>query len=241
MPGRWAPSRPFYQTPRIRRNGEWTVAADTCIVFGSTDRIPPGDRRSTGGHTRDGHDGHRDPGRPRAQPPRRLARPAPRQADLLHRRQRLGQELAGVRHALCRGAAAVRREPLQLRPPVPRPDAQARGRPDRRASAPRSRSSRRPAAGTRGRTVGTITEINDYLRVLFARVGQGHCPKCDRPVAAQTREQIVAPDPRPARRDGVLRPRPGRPRPEGGIQGPLRRARPRRVRAGAGRRPGRAT
>src|SRR4051812_49682651 len=41
-------------------------------------------------------------------------------------------------------------------------------------------------------TVGTITEINDYLRVLFARVGVGHCPRCDRPVAAQTREQIVA-------------------------------------------------
>ena len=41
-------------------------------------------------------------------------------------------------------------------------------------------------------TVGTITEINDYLRVLFARVGQGHCPNCGRPVAAQTREQIVA-------------------------------------------------
>src|SRR3954453_2452346 len=41
-------------------------------------------------------------------------------------------------------------------------------------------------------TVGTITEINDYLRGLFARVGQGHCPQCDRPVAAQTREQIVA-------------------------------------------------
>jgi excinuclease ABC subunit A len=40
-------------------------------------------------------------------------------------------------------------------------------------------------------TVGTITEISDYLRVLYARVGQGHCPKCDRPVAAQTREQIV--------------------------------------------------
>ncbi|MDX2035027.1 MAG: excinuclease ABC subunit UvrA [Isosphaeraceae bacterium] len=40
-------------------------------------------------------------------------------------------------------------------------------------------------------TVGTITEINDYLRVLFARVGKGHCPNCDRVVAAQTREQIV--------------------------------------------------
>jgi excinuclease ABC subunit A len=41
-------------------------------------------------------------------------------------------------------------------------------------------------------TVGTITEIYDYLRVLFARVGQGHCPRCDRAITAQTREQILA-------------------------------------------------
>src|SRR5204863_9303847 len=41
-------------------------------------------------------------------------------------------------------------------------------------------------------TVGTITEIHDYLRVLFARVGQGHCPECGRPITAQTREQIIA-------------------------------------------------
>ena len=41
-------------------------------------------------------------------------------------------------------------------------------------------------------TVGTITEINDYLRVLYARIGQGHCPNCGCPVAAQTREQILA-------------------------------------------------
>src|SRR5580658_3553898 len=40
-------------------------------------------------------------------------------------------------------------------------------------------------------TVGTITEIYDYLRVLYARVGQGHCPKCDRPITAQTRDQIL--------------------------------------------------
>src|SRR6202165_5371231 len=40
-------------------------------------------------------------------------------------------------------------------------------------------------------TVGTITEIHDYLRVLFARIGQGHCPKCGRPITAQTREQIL--------------------------------------------------
>jgi excinuclease ABC subunit A len=41
-------------------------------------------------------------------------------------------------------------------------------------------------------TVGTITEIYDYLRVLYARVGQGHCPRCGRPITAQTREQILA-------------------------------------------------
>src|SRR5215212_5797458 len=41
-------------------------------------------------------------------------------------------------------------------------------------------------------TVGTITEIHDYLRVLYARVGQGHCPVCGRAITAQTREQIVA-------------------------------------------------
>jgi excinuclease ABC subunit A len=40
-------------------------------------------------------------------------------------------------------------------------------------------------------TVGTITEIHDYLRVLFARVGQGHCPACGRPITAQSREQIL--------------------------------------------------
>ena len=40
-------------------------------------------------------------------------------------------------------------------------------------------------------TVGTITEIYDYLRVLFARVGQGHCSNCGRPITAQTRDQIL--------------------------------------------------
>ena len=40
-------------------------------------------------------------------------------------------------------------------------------------------------------TVGTITEIYDYLRLLYARTGQGHCPKCARPITAQTREQII--------------------------------------------------
>src|SRR4029450_11590890 len=40
-------------------------------------------------------------------------------------------------------------------------------------------------------TVGTITEIHDYLRVLFARVGDSFCPQCGRPIASQTREQLL--------------------------------------------------
>ena len=40
-------------------------------------------------------------------------------------------------------------------------------------------------------TVGTITEIYDFLRVLFARIGQGHCAECGRAITAQTREQII--------------------------------------------------
>ncbi|MFZ0337130.1 MAG: excinuclease ABC subunit A, partial [Terracidiphilus sp.] len=40
-------------------------------------------------------------------------------------------------------------------------------------------------------TVGTITEIYDYLRLLYASVGTPHCPGCGRPIARQTAEQIV--------------------------------------------------
>lgn len=40
-------------------------------------------------------------------------------------------------------------------------------------------------------TVGTIAEVSDFLRVLFARVATGYCPKCGRPIVAQTRAQIL--------------------------------------------------
>jgi excinuclease ABC subunit A len=48
------------------------------------------------------------------------------------------------------------------------------------------------AAGRNPRsTVGTITEVYDYLRLLYARVGKPHCPVCGRPIARQTPQQIV--------------------------------------------------
>lgn len=46
------------------------------------------------------------------------------------------------------------------------------------------------AAGPRS-TVGTITEVMDYLRVLFARAGTPHCPRCGLPIRRQTPEQMV--------------------------------------------------
>ena len=39
-------------------------------------------------------------------------------------------------------------------------------------------------------TVGTVTEIHDYLRLLFANVGVPHCPECDRPIARQSVDRI---------------------------------------------------
>ena len=40
-------------------------------------------------------------------------------------------------------------------------------------------------------TVGTITEVYDYLRLLYARIGHPHCPVCGRPISRQTPQQIV--------------------------------------------------
>lgn len=40
-------------------------------------------------------------------------------------------------------------------------------------------------------TVGTVTEIYDYLRLLFARAGRPHCPKCGKQIAQQTVDQMV--------------------------------------------------
>ena len=40
-------------------------------------------------------------------------------------------------------------------------------------------------------TVGTVTEIYDYLRLIFARAGRPHCPKCGKPISQQTVQQMV--------------------------------------------------
>ena len=73
-------------------------------------------------------------------------------------------------------------------------------------------------------TVGTVTEIYDYLRLLYARVGRPHCPICGRPIAGQNVAGDRRPGSPPAGGDEVHGERAGRPRPEGRVQGPPRAA-----------------
>ena len=49
----------------------------------------------------------------------------------------------------------------------------------------------KPAISSPRSTVGTMTEIHDYLRLLFARIGQASCPRCGREVTALTSDQIL--------------------------------------------------
>ena len=85
-------------------------------------------------------------------------------------------------------------------------------------------------------TVGTVTEIYDYLRLLYARVGRPHCPVCGRPIAGQSLDQIVEQILALPGRDAVHRQRAGRARPQGRVPGRARGAPPRRLHARQGRR-----
>ena len=85
-------------------------------------------------------------------------------------------------------------------------------------------------------TVGTVTEIYDYLRLLYARVGRPHCPVCGRPIAGQSHRGDRRPGAAAARGDEVHRQRAGRPRPQGRVQGRVRASARRGLHAREGRR-----
>ncbi|MFW6067101.1 MAG: excinuclease ABC subunit UvrA [Myxococcota bacterium] len=56
---------------------------------------------------------------------------------------------------------------------------------------PAIRIEQRPPPRNPRSTVATVTEVHDYLRLLFARVGEPHCPQCGEPVSAQTVQQMT--------------------------------------------------
>ena len=124
--------------------------------------------------TADSPDDPPPPG-PDPQPQGDRPRPAAGGADRRDRGQRGGQELAGVRHDLRGGAAAVRRDLLGLCAPVPRAAGEARRRADREHPAGDRR--RRARVGALGRsTVGTIAEIHEYLSLLYRPGRRGDLP-----------------------------------------------------------------
>ena len=88
-------------------------------------------------------------------------------------------------------------------------------------------------------TVGTITEIYDYLRLLYARIGVPHCPNCGRLITRQTPQQIVDRVLQLARRHPLPGARAGRARPQGRVPRAARRARGAGLHAGPRRRRGR--
>ena len=108
-----------------------------------------------------------------------------------------GQVQPRLRHDLRRGPAPLRRVAVGVRAPVPRPDGQARRRLHRGAVARRSRSTRSPRRKNPRSTVGTITEVYDYLRLLYARAGRPHCPACGAPIERQTPAADRRPGPGP--------------------------------------------
>ena len=69
---------------------------------------------------------------------------------------------------------------------LPKPDVDYIGGLSPAISIQQKSASRNPRS-----TVGTVTEVSDFFRVMFARVGIGHCPTCQRVIEAQSREQIV--------------------------------------------------
>ena len=176
----------------------------------------------------------------RAQSSRCLPRPAPGQADRLHRSLGVGEVVPGLRHHLRRGAAPLRRIPLGLRPAVPGPDGQARRRFHRGALA---RHLHRPEVGL-PQPAFDRRHHHRGLRLPAAAL----CPHRP-PALPELRPARGAPDAPADRRPGARAPRghevpgagPGRPGPQGRVQHPARRSGQAGLLPGpGGRHPGRA-
>jgi len=97
--------------------------------------------------------------------------------DLPDGRVGLGKSSLAFDTLYAEGTAPVRREPIELCPPVLGADAQAGGRPDRRAESLDLESSRRPAGGTPGRRSVRSPRSTTTCGCSLPGWGQGHCPK----------------------------------------------------------------
>ena len=147
-------------------------------------RVEPG-----AGHAR--AEVHRDPRCARAQPEVDRRRHPARPAGGDHRALRLGQVEPRLRHHLCRGAAALCREPVGLCPAVPRHDAEAGRRPYLRPSRRRSRSSRRPPRRTRARPSAPSPRSTTTCGCCSRGSARPTRPATGLPIEAQQISQMV--------------------------------------------------
>jgi excinuclease ABC subunit A len=133
---------------------------------------------------------HHHPRRADSQPEEHLLRDSPRQADGGQRRVGVGQEFAGLRHHLRRGAAALCRVALayarQFLERIEKPDVDEIDGLAPAIAIKQKNSTRNPRS-----TVATATEIYDYLRLLYARCGTVHCVHCDGLVKRDSIDEIA--------------------------------------------------
>ena len=217
-----------------RWTGPWSRWMPRC-PSGRTE--PALEAGATSGHRYPRPDGRPTghPRRARAQPAGRLARPAPRPADRLHRPVRFGQVLSGLRHHLRRGPAALRRVPLGLRPPVPRPDGQARRRLHRGTLAG---DLHRPEVGVPQPALDG-RHGHRGLRLPAAPLRPDRpppLPDLRSPGSPAEPPADRRPDPRDGRGHPLPRARPGGAGPQGGVRRAPRRPCQAGLRPGAGRR-----
>ena len=111
--------------------------------------------------------------------------------DRLHRAVRLRQVQPGVRHDLRRGPAPLRRVAVGVRPPVPRPDGQARRRLHRGPLARRSRSTRSPRPRTRARPSARSPRSTTTSACSTPAPAGRTARSAARPIERQTPQQIV--------------------------------------------------
>ena len=131
-----------------------------------------------------------DPRRPRAQPQGRHRDAATKPARLRHRLSGSGKSSLAFDTIYAEGQrryveslSAYARQFLQM---MEKPDVDSIDGLSPAISIDQKTTSRNPRS-----TVGTVTEVYDYLRLLYARVGRPHCPVCGRPIAGQSLDQIV--------------------------------------------------
>ena len=154
----------------------------------------------------------------------------------LHRRLRLGQELAGLRHPLRRGAAPLRRVALRLRPAVPRADGEAAATTPSAASRRPSPSSRRRPPTTRAPPWAPSPRSTTTCACSTPASACSTAPAAAARWASSPPQQIVDDDPGAARRVAHPAARPARAEPQGRVPRAARRRAAARLRPRPGRR-----